>query len=573
MSVTMLLAGVGPAAEASEAQSNDTLLASGVTMIIQGTNDVIPGTESNNDFYALKILSYNLPYDVARVYTRVPSLAQDFVVWTSTGEINSTGFGIEMSGASAGDFFVDVPSSHPRIAYTVNISDDESEFNATGSEFLNTTYSSGLLRLLAGYDTGEYASPLMMPPGAHLVTSANLSYVANSSSNITSFVSNDGGSNWTNCPSNTLVDFTTSGTSLRVKFAFEGNVSTGYEPSVSSFSVNATYVLNSTVFIVHISYVWTADFTSGKTGLDCSEATDLASGGSYLLMVYLVPGYTIESSGLPLTFDEEGAMSSYPEKDLYYNLTSSTDQPSSFAIEIAAPPERSTALYYVGAAALVIALGLAYMLSTRRKSSGKTVAIKESLASETPRSDGSSPEDDESRRKELVSRKKDMLAEIETITAKMSSGEMTKKEGAAELTRMRKEFKVVRNELNRLPKKQVPPISDSSIQPSGGAESGYEPLLAALARIDDDFEKGRLPESTYKSLRKEYVSKAARALEADRSKGVSKETEKKKLMEAIVVLDEERDRGEIDEKVYAELRASYRKQLIELMKGSDRGSP
>jgi len=53
-------------------------------------------------------------------------------------------------------------------------------------------------------------------------------------------------------------------------------------------------------------------------------------------------------------------------------------------------------------------------------------------------------------------------------------------------------------------------------------------------------------------------------LESAASKTGKIEAEKTKLMEAIVALEEERGRGGIDAKVYADLNSSYRKELAEI---------
>jgi hypothetical protein len=175
--------------------------------------------------------------------------------------------------------------------------------------------------------------------------------------------------------------------------------------------------------------------------------------------------------------------------------------------------------------------------------------------------------DNEARRTELVGRKKEMLAEIENIRSSLSTGAITQTTAAAELARIKKDFKSVRNELNRLSRKTSGPAAE--VEPS----TDHESVIAALARIDDDFEKGRLPENTYKTLRKEYVQKAATMMAAKSAadgKTLSPlDMEKDKLMGAIVALDDEREKGAIDERVYSDLRASYRRQLADLMRKAE----
>jgi hypothetical protein len=558
----------------ASAQGADAQLLGDVSIIIQGENDVIDGEESDNDFYALKILTFNLPYDVTRVYTKVPATARSLNVWASSEVINNTGYGFESSGANAGDFFVDVPSNHSRTDTLFSSIDTEAEFNASGSQFSNTTYSSGALRLIDGFDSGSYVSSGIQLATAQTITSATLAFNSDSSSNITSHLSNNGGISWTGCQNGSRVNFSTSGTALQVMFGLDGNASSGYLPSISSFSVTATYVKNSTVFTMHLSYLWTEDFVNGTATLDVSEAAEFAPSGSYSFMLYLVPGFEILSSGPILKYDHAGALSDYPDKDLYYNMTMQI-QPQSYEIVVQVPEEKSYGLYYVAAIALIVAFGLAIVYS-RRSRPRRPVAESE----EPPRpsdEDGPSAEEQdlgkqEDHRKALVSRKKEMLMEIEAVRAGLSSGEISQEDARAKLPDLRKEFKKVRNELNRIPKKEVVSASESPIKPLDGETAGLESNLAAIARIDEDFEKGRLPEETYRSLRKEYVSKAAKALSEEGVEGSPADVEMGKLMEAIAALDEEYERGEIDKKVYVELSSSYRKQLVELMKRSERES-
>ena len=568
MLVSVLATGLQPANIAGAAQGSDVLVENSFMIVVQGENDIVPGNESSHDFYALKIMSFDLPYDATRIHTRVPPSAEDFYVWTAAGEINESAYGFETGGEDADEFYVDVPGTHPRTGSFLNSTETEASFTAPGSEFTNTTYSSSALRLTAGNDSGEFVSALMLPLLAHQATSATLSFNGNSSSNITSYLSNDGGSNWISCMNNTVTNFSTQGTSLRVKFGLEGNASAGYEPYVSSFCLNATYVLNYTIFTVHISYVWRDDFRGGRATFDFSEALDFAAGGNYVLMLYLMPGYEIESSELDLIYDSTGSLSSYPDKNLYYNMTSVTSPMQSLDVVVLAPPKESKVIFYAVAAALIAAFCLALFYSRRLKSRAKArkPSISDHAISRAEPVVDTIAEDQDALRRQLVARKKELLTRIEGIR-KASSGFALSKTQEDELVSLKNEYKTVRNELNRIPKQ-----SPGEGQQSESSASDYESLLATIARLDNDFEKGRLPEGAYKTLRKDYLSKAATLLALAEPEESPLESEKKKLMEAIVVLDEERERGEIDEKVYAELKASYRKQLVEMMKESERRS-
>jgi hypothetical protein len=143
---------------------------------------------------------------------------------------------------------------------------------------------------------------------------------------------------------------------------------------------------------------------------------------------------------------------------------------------------------------------------------------------------------------------------------------MTSDDVAKEADALKKESKKIRNELNRISRKvtSAVPMREQSPPPDQ-----YESILASMARLDEDFEKGRLPEKSYKSMRKEYASKAAQML-AQRATAEDSddplEREKTKLIEAIVALEDEHERGKVDPAVYAELRASYRKELATLLR-------
>ena len=560
----LVLACLGGAASTTAAQGSEATVSNCVLLVLQGENDFSTGSEGKNDFYALKILGFDLPHDVSRVYTTIPSNAHNVSVWYGSNTLGQSQYGVESSGAHSGQLYIDVPTSHPRTAnYTVAAS-SEADFTATGSELVNVNYSSDALRLVNDSLPGSYTSPSIAISSSFDIQSVTLTFNGTSTDNATSFVSDDDGLTWTPCENGSMLNFTTNGTTLRLMFNMTGNLTLGYDTSISSFQLSVVYVPLTTSFTVHVEYLWTLEFSQGETVLDLSEALPFSDGGSYLVMLYTMIGYVPSSSGLDLALDVNRTMNSYTDKDLYLCTTNPTGVASYTAV-ITAPKSTSNLVYYVAAVLLVLALAGAYIYGNSRRTRPEAGAAEESAAEETPAESAEAVED---RRKELVQKKKSMLSEIESIKKSLSKGDITEEEASAELSRLKNEFKGVRNELNRLSRRASVPVTKA------GPETDYESVLAALARIDDDFEKGRLPENTYISLRKEYVQRAA-ALMAARAASTEEplsplQQEKNKLMEAIVALDDEREKGEIDEKVYSDLRASYRKRLAELMKETER---
>ncbi len=535
---------------------------SDVVMIVQGENDITPGQESKNDFYALKIISYELPYDVDRVHARVPADARSMNVWTQMGPLNETAYGRETSGNMTGALFIDVPASHPRVGSFQNTTGNESAFISSGSILSGTTYSSGALRLSSGSESGTYASAEMPVAAASDITSGNLTLQGSLLENVTSYLSNDGGSTWTQCYNATELNFTSHGTLLKVRLVLDGNTTLGIEPSVTSFALSARYTALKTTFSVHISYLWTEEFVSRTASIDLNEALPYTPSGSFIVMFYALKGYVPSGAGFNMTLDEDSAMNTYPDKELYLYSAPSLAPGANFSLFVSAPKASNDwVLYAVGAVSLLGIVGFGYISLARRKSASGSVAKPDGASA-------SCDEDKESRRSDLVAKKKELLIAIEAVKAKPSE-ELSAAERKRSMSGLKSELKHVRNELNKLPR-QAPSVvakPDSCGPPSGP----YDAMLASLARLDDDFEKGRLPEGAYRTLRKDYVSKAA-ALMASRQQPRSDDpllSEKSKLMEAIVALDEEHDKGEVPDDVYKELRASYRKELASVMRKMD----
>lgn len=556
---------VSPVATLASAQASTTTVQSAVVFLMQGENADVPGAETADDMYMLKILSVNLPYDQTRIYTNVAEDARDVDVWTSQAVLGNSSYGYEASGPHAGQFYIDVPSSHPRTSeYALSIS-TEQQFLAEGSVLVGVNYSAGALRLSEGNETGSYESTYIVPSTAHNLTSANVAFDGTYLDNVTCQVSNDNGTTWVTALNSTPVNFTSSGAALRFRFDIQGNVTLGMLPTITEVRVKATQVLLTTLFTVHISYLWAVEWLDGSTRIDVSEVLPFSETGTYFLMVYVLRGYNATGAGLNLTFDSARSMNNYPDKDLYLFSDSPGEGIVSYSISVAAPKAESQIWMYAAVAGVLVLLGLSYGYSRRKKAPTREHGEGPGESAEEP-----SPimaEADEARRRELVARKKSMLARIEEVKAGMSSGRLTRAEAEAELSKLKTEFKTIRNELNRLARRAQAEAARPS-EPVAGSE--YNSVLALIARLDDDFERGRLPEATYKKVRADYIKRAAAILASGKGgeQMSAMESEKAKLMEAISVLDEEHERGEVDDGLYAELRATYKKQLVDLIKES-----
>jgi hypothetical protein len=557
----VLLAGLGLVSSGAAVQDADATIENSVVLIVQGETDAVAGTEGKNDFYALKILNFNLPYDVSRVYTAVPAEARDISVWSGSNTFGPSQYGTEASGTHAGDFFIDVPTSHPRTSNYSVIASSVADFTTAGSQLSNLNFSYGDLKLANESIPGTYISPNIAIPSAASVQSVLLSVSGNSTGNITRLVSADGGSSWWSALNATPVNITSGGIILRIMLNLTGNSTLGYDTSLSSFQLTATYVQLTTVFTVHVSYLWTSEFSDRKASIDLAEPLPFSTNSSFVVMLYTLSGYSASSSGIEFVLDVNRTMNTYADKDLYV----STLHPSgvaSYSAEVTAPKASSNLALYSFIVLFALALSGVYLYRNSR--STKRSPVPEAKATEAI---GAPAPMDEAHRKELVERKKALLTETQAIREKLSSGEIAEAEASAELARIKKDFKRVRNELNRMSRRPSAPPS------AEGHQTGHESVIAALARIDEDFEKGRLPEGTYKALRKEYVQRAASIMAAQSASGGKPlspvEQEKNKLMEAVVALDDEREKGKMDEKVYSDLSASYRKQLADLMRRSE----
>jgi hypothetical protein len=545
-------------------------IAANMCYLIQGETELLPGVQSDHDFTALRIISYDLPYNVSRVYTEVPRDARNVSVMSPSGVTH----GWESSGPMAGRFFIAVPSNYSREGNPYDHTDIAAEFLSGTLD--NTTYSPSSLHLKPNATEGTAVSAVIPIPDCYNVTSANLSAFGTNMTNVSGELSNDGGLRWVPVTGTSYVQFPSNGTGLMVRLTLRGNASQGGDPRVTGFQTRIRHTALTVPFTSHISYLWTPTYTNGKATLNITEPVAYAQNGSLVLMIYLVKGYTASAQGVSLRLDSSGTMSAYPEKDLYFNMSVIAGGSPTLAVEVFAPPQSPVPwALYVGSAALGACLLAGFAVVRRQRSERRGNASRSSITDEPMGSaDTVSKVDVRTRRNELIKRKKDVLSKIDTVSEKRSSGTMSKEDADAELAGLKLELKGMRNELNKLSR-----MSSATRSANGmavGPSTEYESVIASLARIDDDFEHGRLPEVAYRSVREEYLAKAARLM-AERKAAEALaigplEAEKAKLREAIVALDKALENGEIDAKVYGDLSASYKKELGDIMKRGDESS-
>jgi len=555
---------------AAIAGNDGPTIADNVCILIQGETEMLPGVQSDHDFFALRIVTYSLPYNVSRLFTEVPRDAKNVSVMSPYG----TSHGWESSGPMVGRFFVDVPSGYSREGTPYNHTEFAGEFPSGLRD--NTTYSSGSLHLSPNFTEGTAVSANIPVPNCHNITSANLSAYGTNITNVSGKLSNDGGIHWVSVNGTSYVQFLSSGTDLKVNLTLRGNASQGGDPKITGFQVSIRYTALAVPFISHISYLWTPTFTDGKATLNVTEPLGYSQNGYLALMVYLVKGYSASAQGVDLKLDNSGTVSAYPEKDLYINMSSVAGGSPTFTIEVLAPPQSPVPwALYLGSAVLGVCLLGAFAVVRRQRLERRGSASRSSMTDKPmSSSDRVSEEYVRTRRDELIKRKKDVLSKIDTVSDKRSLGTMSKVEADTELAGLKQELKGMRNELNKLSRKSSTTQSTQATAVTPSAE--YESVIASLARIDDDFEHGRLPETAYRSVREEYLAKAARLMaerKAAEALAISPlEAEKVKLMDAIVALDKALENGEIEAKVYGDLSASYKKELVGIMKRIDESS-
>lgn len=558
VALAILLSGMAWPAPAASGQGEPLQLVSTTYYIVQGDSGLVAGDEKANEFTFLEILSYKLPYDVDRVYANVPSDARNVTTWVAShGLINSTN-GREDSGPMAGRLYVDVPSWFERSAVVTNATNGTQSILAAGSVLTNLSYDSGHLHLLPGNTSGAYTSAQIPVPECITVLSANLTLFGTDLQDVSAELSNDGGSTWVGAVPGLETPMSSAGTSFLVRLVFQGNESA---PLVTGFRATIRYLLPSTTFTIHVTYLWPAELVDGRLSLDLTEPVPYAPSGSSFVFLYVLKGYAPEGTGITLNHDEDGDPSQ-PDKDVYVNMTLSLSGTPTRTIQVT-EPEQSWAWLWALAILGAAVLGVAYVMWRRRPA--PPGHIGESAAEDTG-SQATTELSLSERKSMLAAKKAELSARIEEVSKAKASGTVAVEEAEKELVSLKSEFRKVRNELNRVRKKKGAPGERAG---ESVPDSTYESILASIARLDEDHEKGRLPEKTYQSLRKDYKARAAEAL-ASRAYAEAAENllerEKNKLLEAIAALDEERDRGEVDADVHAELRASYRKELADILR-------
>ena len=559
LSLLALLAVQFLPAGAASAQDGTISIVDSVLFVVQGENDISNGSEDVDDFYALRIVNYTLPYDSTRINVKVPQDARDMLLIASGAVVDSSGYGWEDDGLGNDLFFIDVPSTHSRTSYFATEIDNETEFLSPGSVLYNTSYGSGALQLVDNASDGFFISSNLSVPDVHSVLSANITLWGSSLENITVRASNNNGTDWVTCPNATRVNFTAAGTDFLVRLDFIGNA------SVESITAQSEFIATFTYFDVHLSYSWTEPFVDGSATIDLTDIYDFEPEASCFLMLFVLGDFNVTGENITLALGESGMSDTYPDKVLYVNYSFRPGPTTQTTLTVIAPEKQTEYGLYLLAGVLCAAFlgAIAYAKFGKRR----TVVSEDALEGDSDESvlDESPALALDDHRKSLVERKKSLLREIETTKKQVSLGEISRQEAETRLSAAKKEFKVIRNELNKLPRGE----DDIEQATPGTVSPEYEAALAALARIDADREKGRLTDDSHKSLRKEYLAKAAK-LAAEKDAGRSSaDAEKTMLLEAIAALDEEHGRGEISDAVYSDLSRSYKGQLADHLKKSE----
>ncbi len=523
-------------------------LAHDMVYLIQGPSATYPQL-ARSDINVVKLISYVLPHNLSRVYSQVPHDARNISILND----ESPSVGWETEGAMAGMFYYDVPSSFPR---NDTYNHTEAAVELPEVDLVNASYSDGSIHLDANATTAICTSSEIPIAGAYGITSANISVFGANLTNVSAWISNDAGSTWVPAAGTGPVQFSTEGVTLKVRLVLQGNVSSGGDPKVTGFRVQADYVPLATILTLHISYIITPDYADGHALINLTEPTLYSDSGMFFVFAYVEDGYRLEGRGIGLILGNPDA--SYPGRQLYFNMTYLTGQPGPVFVELFAPQKSVPSwAMIVGAGSVVFIVGLMFVYL--RKRGQDRIDESATSAGEQKEIRPLIREERKALRSELVARKKQLLDEMDRLRTGDSKG------NAPRLAELKREFKGVRNELNRLE------VEDAS-SGTRDVKDEYDVTMAMLSRIDDDFERGLLPKGSHETLRKKYLAEATRLKQELESGSKGLDDEKVKLMKAIVDLEEERDKGAIDSKVFEELNASYRKELEGVIRQMEEGA-
>jgi len=535
-----------------------------IIYVVQGSNSFVSEPLNDDEFYTLRINTYTLPHDVSRVYTKVPSDAWELLVIASGKLVGEDSYGLEQAGEHEGEFYVDVPASHNRKLVYNTAFDEQEDFLAPEAILEDVSYLQGTLNLSENATSGNYTSPIISFNGSHTILTGNVTLFGTDLDNVSVLLSNDGGSNWTQFSNATEESFITNGTDLKFRLEFEGNISAGYDPRVTEVMIETEQTLLYTHFSLHVSYIWEQDFIDKSTIIELSEPHDYHENSSLALMLYVSQGYIAEGlDDLQLTHDPN-VESSQEGKDLYLYMT---DSHNGTALRMQITETSDWTAYILGAGIGIAIFALILIAYVKR---GRRGAVE---PSEEIEEEPEMPDDE--RRSQLIAHKKEIMSEMAALKKKRSSGDMDSEKTEEALSELKEEFKEVRRELQRLSRKEAKGERKAPAAEQLSSRE-YEKALATLAKLDEDYEKGKLPEDSYKQLRKKYLEKATelkemlRSLTDEMAMELQKlEEEKEKLMEAIVSLEDELKEGEVEEEVSEELSASYRMELASVLKKID----
>jgi hypothetical protein len=589
-------------------------------IIVQGDDPSTPEIESEDNLIATEFVYFLVPWNESIVRTFIPkSVTPSTIVVDQVVEVTypdqSTAFVYGEYSALMNPQnppykeFIDKTGADCCIAHWYlwgypNGSSRDMEGYAHGSsgDHFNQSYDSIIsddvwnftgpgLELKEGESAGEYISIPMEIFSTYEViniTSIEMDWnVTEFSENVSFSVSINNGTHWLDMNPNKgqLINFTTPGNELLWKMNMTQNVSLNNTPLLSDLWINITYTPAFSELVLQMNYVMPKDPVTDQFQFIMDLYEDMKYQRDPHVLVYVNPDHSLSANGMPFTFYD--TQSQVSGKELYFFMPGTGEFSPEVTITIpyvgseTSPNEEGDFPWlYIILLIIILAMIAVLLIVPEKKKEDEEGDIeadteeleqleqkKEKLQMAISKLDSDFEEDliDEETYDELKAGYEEKEAgvskEIGILAASIASAKARRTEDSEEEISEEKEA--------LLEKKKK--------------------LLLAIKKLDSDFEDDVIDEDTYKDLKADYKKKAAGVLKEidalgagvvsagtgedseDHEEVISEERKalmdkKEKILKSIKKLDSDYEEGLIDEDVYEDLRKSYKKKAVEILK-------
>jgi hypothetical protein len=365
-------------------------------------------------------------------------------------------------------------------------------------------FSTDGLHLKPGNISGDYISfPLTIPLSmAANITKVEMSWnVSISQENVSIFVSNNNGTNWTNMNglNGQILNFSTQGNELIWKINMTQDINLNNTPILDDLWINVTYIPIFTNVNLNLEYILQRNPDTNRFDFTLDLYDDYIDNVLLHMLIFINNDHVVESRNITLTFTE--SPENLPDKNRYnfigYNYLPVAD------ISVEKIEEEGEFPLSLLLALLIVAVIAAILIVSR---------ARKRESEEEPHEDDE-PMDQEKELEELQLKKEGLDTAIAKLDSDLEEGLIdedvhTELKGSYEEKAADVDQQIVALSAITSKEREEPEMSSEK----AALMQKKERILKSIKKLDSDYEEGFLDEDVYEDLRKSYKGKAVEIL-------------------------------------------------------------